>query len=458
MRGKTVKRILLWSAVALAVLAATYCVLRFGFDMDVLDQSGWNTKDGAVRYLDYWGRPQTGWQDIEGAQYYFLAEDGAMVTGWTEVDGALYYFREDGTKATGWLEEENGRYYLGQDGVLHTGWLQLDEANYYLLPEDGRMVTGWFALDEHQMYFSQEGVLQTGWQTLEGKRFYFTPEGYTVSGWVELEGVRYQFAEDGSIVVGWFEDDSGKYYFDEDGRPHTGWLDWEQKRYYLKADGSVTTGWLELEQDRYYFLPTGRMAIGEVEVDGVSRFFTSTGKEVLFCNPWYAIPADFQLDLVDIQGYKIDSAAKEPLQQMIDAAKEDGVHIGINNTYRSHATQLAMWNNRIQQRMEAGMTKAEAEAKTGESLAIPGHSEHETGLALDVNNGLNVYKWLGENCWDYGFILRYPDDRMNIIGIIYEPWHFRYVGTELSLELKELGLCMEEYFDMLTEQQKAIAD
>lgn len=437
MRRRVKRRILAAVSITLVALVAAYCTARFAFGFDVLDRTGFATEDGTTRYLDYWGRPQTGWQEIENKTYYFAPEEGNMVTGWQDVDGARYYFGQDGAKACGWLELEGKRYWLGEDGALTTGWLNLEDKTYYLAPEGGAATVGWLQLD--------------------GKQYYFAENGTTVSGWLEIDGIRYRFNEDGSAVTGWFEDGT-RYYFGEDGKPQSGWLEWEQKTYYLKEDGSVTVGWMTVEEDRYYFLPTGRMAIGEVEVDGVARFFDSSGKETLMCNPWHAIPEDFVLDLVDINGKKIDRNAKEPMQQMIDAAKADGVKIVNNNSYRSHATQKGMWNKRVSERMEAGMTRAQAEKETGKSLAIPGHSEHETGLAFDVNNGKNVYKWLGEHCWDYGFILRYPDDRMSITGIIYEPWHFRYVGTELSLELKELGLCMEEYFDMLTEQQKAIAD
>lgn len=421
----------------IAALAAVYCVLRFGFSIDVLDRSGWQIRNGVYCYLDYFGRPQTQWQEIDGKQYYFEPENGTMVTGWYTVDDEKYYFGEDGVRAAGWKQIDGGKYYFGKDGVVTAGWTDLD----------GK-----------RMYFSQEGVLQTGWQTLEGKRYYFTDAGVMAPGWNEIDGVRYQFAEDGSVVTGWFEDASGRYFFSEDGTPHEGFLDWEQKRYYLKENGAVTTGWLTLGEDRYYFLPSGRMAIGEVEIDGISRFFTSTGKEVLLCNPWHAVPDDFEIDLVKIEGKKIDRAAQQPLQQMMNACRDAGLRCVINNSYRSRQWQQNRWDLRISQRMAEGMTEEQAAARTGRSLAIPGHSEHQTGLAVDIIGSQKMYTWLEENCWDYGFILRYPADRIDITGIIHEPWHFRYVGTELSKELQKLGLCMEEYMTWLTEQQKEIKD
>jgi len=111
----------------------------------------------------------------------------------------------------------------------------------------------------------------------------------------------------------------------------------------------------------------------------------------------------------------------------------------------------------VAKRMAEGMTYEEACEYTARSVAYPGHSEHQTGLAVDITGTDEMYEWFYEHCWDYGFIVRYPEGKRPITGIIYEPWHFRYVGTELSLELKELNLCMEEYMEMLTQQQAAIA-
>ena len=85
--------------------------------------------------------------------------------------------------------------------------------------------------------------------------------------------------------------------------------------------------------------------------------------------------------------------------------------------------------------------------------ARPGFSEHQTGLALDINTASRsahfettaTYRWLIENCWRYGFILRYTEEKASITGITNEPWHFRYVGKEISMDMKGSGLCLEEY-------------
>ena len=186
---------------------------------------------------------------------------------------------------------------------------------------------------------------------------------------------------------------------------------------------------------------------GEIKIDGVSHFFTSKGKYVLLCNFRYAVPEDYKLQLAYVEGFQFDSAGQPALQKMLEDCRAAGNTCVINNTYRSKATQQYLWERSVNNFLTEGKTREEAEAETGKTIAIPGHSEHQTGLGVDLNGG---YDWLAENCWEYGFILRYPEDKFDVTGIVYEPWHFRYVGTELSMELKELGLTLEEYIVNLT--------
>ena len=109
-----------------------------------------------------------------------------------------------------------------------------------------------------------------------------------------------------------------------------------------------------------------------------------------------------------------------------------------------------MWDRSVNNFIAAGMSKAEAEKETGKTTAIPGHSEHQTGMAVDLFGSDIAKEWLEAHCWEYGFIVRYPEDKAEFTGIDYEYWHFRYVGTELSLELKTLGITLEEYMAKLT--------
>jgi D-alanyl-D-alanine carboxypeptidase len=102
--------------------------------------------------------------------------------------------------------------------------------------------------------------------------------------------------------------------------------------------------------------------------------------------------------------------------------------------------------------MEEGDTEEVALAKVMESVAVPGTSEHHLGLAADIGGGEAMYAWMRDNSWKYGFIVRYPEGKTEYTGIIYEPWHIRYVGVELAKELHDLGLCMEEYMEMITKK------
>lgn len=445
------KRIIALSAAVLALLIGVYCLLRFGFSVDVLDRSGWSTKGDAVRYLDYFGRPQLRWQYIDNRLYYFSPDNGNMVTGWQTVDGHTYYFGNDGIRASGWIHLEGKTFYLGADGKTVTGWQKIDEENYYF-SDNGQMATGWQTIDAKRYYFSPEGKTVSGWQTVDGKNYCFADDGQPLTGWVTLEGVRYCFAEDGTAVTGWREEADGKIFLDETGKLHTGWLDWEEKRYYFDDAGKMTTGWLTLEQDSYYLHEDGVMAVGEVKIDGKNHFFTSTGKKLLVVNSKNPVPADYKLDLVDIERDKIDRGCRDALENMLIDCRNAGYVCAINNAYRSKKTQQSLWDSSISKLMAKGMTYEQACAETGKDTMLPGHSEHQTGLAVDITGSALMYQWLAEHCWDYGFILRYPEGCTSHTGIIYEPWHFRYVGTELSLELKELGYCLEEYMDKLTQK------
>ena len=112
--------------------------------------------------------------------------------------------------------------------------------------------------------------------------------------------------------------------------------------------------------------------------------------------------------------------------------------------------------------MREGLSREEATAQAGTVVAVPGTSEHQTGLAVDLVDksyqhlddaqaSTDVQQWLMENSWKYGFILRYPAEKSDVTGIIYEPWHYRYVGKPAAREMRELGLCLEEYIEWLGE-------
>ena len=161
-------------------------------------------------------------------------------------------------------------------------------------------------------------------------------------------------------------------------------------------------------------------------------------------------------ELVYVEGKQFDKRAAGELQEMMKAMKKDGItNIWIQSTYRSIEYQKQLYDNKINEYLSKGATKEQAEALTIEYINRPGESEHNLGLAVDFNNvdddfeNTKAYNWLSVNAKDYGFVMRYPEEKADITGIAYEPWHWRYVGKEHSYKMEELDMCLEEYIEYL---------
>ena len=170
--------------------------------------------------------------------------------------------------------------------------------------------------------------------------------------------------------------------------------------------------------------------------------------------------------------YYLDVRAADYLERMIDDAKEDGVDLLVVSAYRTIEYQQQNFDNSVQDRMDnRGMSYDDAYADTLAEVALPGESEHNAGLALDImceeyqsmdDDGFentDAFRWLDGHAAEYGFILRYPKGKQDVTGIIYEPWHYRFVGLYYANEIKKSGLCLEEYFEeqgWLDENGKAI--
>lgn len=158
--------------------------------------------------------------------------------------------------------------------------------------------------------------------------------------------------------------------------------------------------------------------------------------------------------------YYLDSRAAKYFDDMLNAAKEDGIDLLVVSAYRTIEYQQQNFDNSVQDRIDnRGMTYDEAYADTLAEVALPGESEHNAGLALDIMSeeytsmdddgfeNTEAFRWLDENAHKFGFILRYPKGKQEITGIIYEPWHYRFVGLYYANEIKESGLCLEEYYE-----------
>lgn len=427
----TKRKILSWIAAGLAaVLLTLVCVDYFVLKDPLFDRSGWHTTDaGAVQYRDYFGRCFTGWHILEGKKYYFDA---------------------DGSRHTGWLETDQGRYHLAEDGRLQIGWLELDGKRYYA-DESGLIATGWLTLDDSRYYMDPDGALHTGWLELPEGKYLLDGEGKICTGWTEVDGLRYYLREDGTLNENWQDTGDGLYYV-VDGKNHTGWLDVPEGRYYFDAEGKGCTGWVADKAGRFYLYDDGTFATGFVEIDGVERYFLPTGEYVVLCNPWNPVPEDYVMNLVSYGEFEIDASCYDGLLKLMEAAEQEGISLKINSAYRSYETQQSVQENRIRAHMAEGMTRAQATAYVSRTVAKPGTSEHQTGLGIDINGSAKGYAWLEENGWKYGFIMRYPDNKIKVTGIIYEPWHFRYLGESMAKDVYESGLCLEEYFEMLKEK------
>ena len=162
-------------------------------------------------------------------------------------------------------------------------------------------------------------------------------------------------------------------------------------------------------------------------------------------------------NLTEISGGKqIDSRMADSLNKMLDDAKKAGLSMYVTSGYRSYEKQRDVFNTTMQDWINQGYTPLNAYDETKKSVAIPGTSEHATGLAVDImstkygeldekQGDTEEQEWLMEHCSEYGFVLRFPQDKSDITGIIYEPWHYRYVGVDAAKEMTENGLTLEEY-------------
>ncbi len=149
---------------------------------------------------------------------------------------------------------------------------------------------------------------------------------------------------------------------------------------------------------------------------------------------------------------KIDKDIWPYLKAMMDASRADGVDIGIISAWRDYGTQKTLYDAQVKKWKDKGYSQEAAEKEAASRVAIPGTSEHHTGLAVDFNTtqqsfeNTKAFAWLKENAENYGFIMRYEKEKMDITGgIIYEPWHWRFVGINIAKEMNSLGMCYEEY-------------
>ena len=193
------------------------------------------------------------------------------------------------------------------------------------------------------------------------------------------------------------------------------------------------------------------------------------GSQPLLVNRQHPVASDFApADLVNLSEYCDSSLVKikydgtqgvreaaDALLRMLEAAKADGItNWQVSSAYRSYADQQRIFDNKVKsfQNNNPDWSLSRCRSAASVTVADPGASEHHTGLAFDMTVpntsmflGTPQCAWLHEHCWEYGFILRYTDEKQQITGFAGEAWHIRYVGTEHSLAMQQSGQCLEEY-------------
>lgn len=182
---------------------------------------------------------------------------------------------------------------------------------------------------------------------------------------------------------------------------------------------------------------------------------------LILVNGWNPL-TEAEVDSIPLAAYNeewdFDERALPHLNRMLEDANAAGCHLWGQSLFRPYSSQARLYQNQVNTLLAEGYDQPTAEAQAATVVARPGCSEHNTGLAVDfecadfpdLDEGFKdtfAYEWLMAHCAEYGFILRFPQDKEDITGVIYEPWHYRYVGVEAATEIMSRGLCLEEYLE-----------
>ncbi len=174
-------------------------------------------------------------------------------------------------------------------------------------------------------------------------------------------------------------------------------------------------------------------------------------------NPDHPLPEGFSVEVTNVWDCQFDSRAADALSQMLDDMTAQGLSPLVCSSFRTWDDQNTLHREEVEGYLEKGYSQEEAEKEASRWVVPAGTSEHQSGLAADIVSSSHQLldqeqentpeqKWLMEHGWEYGFILRYPQDKASLTGVGYEPWHYRYVGKEAAQEITQQGLCLEEYW------------
>lgn len=185
--------------------------------------------------------------------------------------------------------------------------------------------------------------------------------------------------------------------------------------------------------------------------------------KLVLANKSHPLSKQFQVDLTPLDDEETqfaDSRCADKLLAMVKAAGKDGIELYIASSYRSVERQQVLFDEELENYKNQGLSDRAAYEAAAEYQAPPGTSEHGTGLAFDIVDGdwfsehenlnekfekTDAFAWLCQHAAEYGFVLRYPKDKVEVTKYGYEPWHYRYVGKENAKIIKQDGICLEEY-------------
>ncbi|MBQ3011196.1 MAG: M15 family metallopeptidase [Oscillospiraceae bacterium] len=180
---------------------------------------------------------------------------------------------------------------------------------------------------------------------------------------------------------------------------------------------------------------------------------------IILVNCWKPIDESYSVDVRELpNGQKVAAECYAELMEMLDDCRGEGLNPEVCSGFRTIAFQQSLYEDKVERVMEEGHVREDAERIAATEVARPGTSEHHTGLAVDLidkdypvldetQEQHPTQQWFMKNSWKYGFVLRYPTGKTDITGIIYEPWHYRYVGVEAAERMHEQDLCLEEYLE-----------
>ena len=218
-----------------------------------------------------------------------------------------------------------------------------------------------------------------------------------------------------------------------------------------ERDGAMGELPLTVTQNDVQAMERIETTVTETAYGGLENEAADTPWNLVLVNNSHPVPENYHTDLVAVAGGEyVDERIYEPLMEMLEDAREGnlGELPMVVSGYRTQEVQQRLFDDKAAEFKKEGCSDSEALDQAKQWVSVPGYSEHQLGLAVDINGAsYDVYLWLQENCYQYGFIFRYPGNKTVFTGVAEEVWHYRYVGTEAAREIYEKGICLEEYLE-----------